>query len=125
MPVIEVDLIGPIFQARQVERIIGQEIGKILDEAALSGETAVKQQLFPGPPPHGVVTGFLRESITGTRVDSLHTIIDAGQTTQGSQVVYARRIEGLYHMFFNAWQLLRNKNLPELLAKRVTRRLNL
>lgn len=119
--VIEVELTGPIFRSGDVERIIGQETGKILDEAALFGETAVKTQLFPG---HGLITGFLRESVTGARVDSLHTIIDAGEFTQGSNVVYARFIEGLYNMFFNAWQLIRGKNLPELLAKRVTRRLN-
>ena len=121
MPGFEVEFRGPIFRAADVERIIGQETGKILDEAGLFGETAVKIQLFPT---HGLITGFLRESVTGTRVDSLHTIIDAGEFTQGSNVIYARFIEGMYHMFENAWMLLRRKNLARLLAERVMRRLN-
>lgn len=117
----DVKFTGVIWKPRKVEKIIGQETGKILDEAAMFGEIAVKQQLFPG---HGVVTGFLRESVTGTRIDSLHAVIDAGEVTQGSNVVYSNFIEGLYSMFFNAWQLLRRKNLAVLLAKRIAGRLN-
>ena len=117
----DVQFKGVIWSPRKVEKIIGQETEKILDEAAMFGETAVKTQLFPG---HGFITGFLRESVTGIRVDSLHAVIDAGEVTQGKNVVYANFIEGLYHMFLNAWQLLRKKNLPQLLAKRIARRLN-
>ena len=117
----DVQFKGVIWSPRKVEKIIGQETEKILDEAAMFGETAVKTQLFPG---HGLITGFLRESVTGIRVDSLHAVIDAGEVTQGKNVVYANFIEGLYHMFLNAWQLLRKKNLPQLLAKRIARRLN-
>ena len=117
----DVTFTGPIFDSRKVEKIMGEEVSKILDEAALFGETAVKTQLFPG---HGVVTGFLRESVAGTRIDSLHTIIDAGEVVQGKNVVYANFIEGLYNMFLNAWQLIQKKNLPQLLAKRIAGRLN-
>ena len=112
---------GPIFNVAATRKIVAEETGKILDEAGLFGETAVKQQLFPT---HGVITGFLRESVTGTRVDSLNTIIDAGEFTQGSNVIYARFIESLYNMFHNAWMLIRQKNLAELLAKRIANRLN-
>lgn len=112
---------GPIFSSSETKKIIAEEITTILDEAGVFGETAVKQQLFPT---HGVVTGFLRESVTGTRVDSLNTIIDAGEFTQGSNVIYARFIESLYNMFHNAWMLIRQKNLPGLLAKRIASRLN-
>ena len=115
---------GPIFDRRKVEKIMGQEFDKILDEAALFGEAAVKNQLFPGPPPHGVVTGFLRESVAGTRIDSLHAIIDAGEVVQGKNVVYANFIEGLYNMFKNAENMINAKNLKEMLAKRIARRLN-
>jgi hypothetical protein len=117
----DVEFKGVIWSPRKVEKIIGQETEKVLDEAALFGEVAVKQQLFPG---HGVVTGFLRESVTGSRVDSLHAIIDAGEVTQGKNVVYANFIEGLYHMFLNAWQLIRRKNLAKVLARRIAGRLN-
>ena len=117
----DVQFKGVIWSPRKVEKIIGQETEKILDEAAMFGETAVKTQLFPG---HGLITGYLRESVTGTRVDSLHAVIDAGEVTQGKNVVYANFIEGLYSMFLNAWQLLRRKNLPQLLAKRIAGRLN-
>ena len=117
----DVQFKGVIWSPRKVEKIIGQETEKILDEAAMFGETAVKTQLFPG---HGLITGFLRESVTGTRVDSLHAVIDAGEVTQGKNVVYANFIEGLYSMFLTAWQLIKRKNLPQLLAKRIARRLN-
>tara|TARA_R110000822_G_scaffold63399_3_gene155802 strand:- start:615 stop:983 length:369 start_codon:yes stop_codon:yes gene_type:complete len=117
----DVQFKGVIWSPRKVEKIIGQETEKILDEAAMFGETAVKTQLFPG---HGLITGFLRESVTGTRVDSLHAVIDAGEVTQGKNVVYANFIEGLYSMFLTAWQLIKRKNLPQLLAKRIAGRLN-
>tara|TARA_R110000787_G_scaffold57151_3_gene130785 strand:- start:109 stop:480 length:372 start_codon:yes stop_codon:yes gene_type:complete len=118
---IDVEFKGAIFDARKVEKILGQETSKILDEAALFGETAVKTQLFPT---HGLVTGFLRESVAGTRVSELHAIIDAGEVVQGKNVVYANFIEGLYSMFRNSWSLIRGKNLPQLLARRVASRLN-
>ena len=117
----DVQFKGVIWSPRKVEKIIGQETEKILDEAAMFGETAVKTQLFPG---HGLITGFLRESVTGIRVDSLHAVIDAGEVTQGKNVVYANFIEGLYSMFLTAWQLIKRKNLPQLLAKRIAGRLN-
>ena len=117
----DVKFTGVIWNSKKVEKIIGQETKKVLDEAAQFGEIAVKQQLYPG---HGLLTGFLRESVTGTRVDRLHAIIDAGEVTQGKNVVYANYIEGLYRMFYNAWQLLRRKNLAQLLAKRIAGRLN-
>lgn len=117
----DVEFKGVIWSPRKVEKIIGQETEQILDEAALFGEAAVKSQLFPG---HGVVTGFLRESVTGTRVDSLHAVIDAGEVTQGKNVIYANFIEGLYHMFHNAWQLIRQKDMGKVLARRIARRLN-
>lgn len=112
---------GVIWNSKKVERIIGQETEKVLDEAAMFGEVTVKSQLYPG---HGLRTGFLRESVTGTRVNSLHAVIDAGEVTQGKNVVYANYIESLYQMFANALTAIRKKNLGKLLAGRIARRLN-
>lgn len=112
---------GVIWNSKKVERIIGQETEKVLDEAAMFGEVTVKSQLYPG---HGLRTGFLRESVTGTRVNSLHAVIDAGEVTQGKNVVYANYIESLYQMFANALTAIRQKNLGKLLAGRIARRLN-
>lgn len=112
---------GVIWNSKKVEKIIGQETEKVLDEAAMFGEVTVKSQLYPG---HGLRTGFLRESVTGTRVNSLHAVIDAGEVTQGKNVVYANYIESLYQMFANALTAIRQKNLGKLLAGRIARRLN-
>lgn len=112
---------GVIWNSKKVERIIGQETEKVLDEAAMFGEVTVKSQLYPG---HGLRTGFLRESVTGTRVNSLHAVIDAGEVTQGKNVVYANYIESLYQMFANALTAIRKKKLGKLLAGRIARRLN-
>jgi len=117
----DVQLKGTIFNPRKVEKIIGEEIEGMLDEASMFGETAVKSQLFPG---HGLVTGYLRESVSGVRVDSLHAVIDAGEVTQGKNVVYASFIESLYNMFHNSWKLIQRKNLPKLLRTRIAGRLN-
>ena len=119
---LDIEFKGAIFDARKVEKIIGQETSKVLDKAALDGESAVKVQLYK--PDHGVVTGFLRESVAGTRVNALTTIIDAGEVLQGSQVVYANRIEGIFSMFRNALQVLKGQNLKQVLARRIAKRLN-
>ncbi len=117
----DVQFKGVIWNPKQVEKIIAEESAQFIDDVVLSGEGLVKEQLYPG---HGVVTGFLRESVAGTRIDALGGVIDAGEVLQGKQVVYANYIEGLYKMFANARQKLNRMNLGKQLRERIAGRLN-
>lgn len=117
----DVEFSGVIWSSREVEKIIAEETADLLDSTALSGEADVKSQLYPG---HGVVTGYLRESVTGTRIDALSAVIDAGEVTQGSNVIYANFIEGLYNMFANTSQRINRMGLGRKLREKIAGRLN-
>ena len=87
---VQISVSGPMMDAASIDTGIEKVYEQALDLMGLVTEARVKEQLRKGK---GVVTGHLRRSIGGELKDSLTFQVDAGETRQGKNVVYAQWVE--------------------------------
>ncbi len=75
---------------------IAQQVCGAVDEFDLEVVNAAKQELYPGPPPHGKISGTLQRSLHQERAQLQGSRVTGAI---GSNLVYALRIHDLYHYF--------------------------
>ncbi len=118
---IEYKLSGKIFKNPRMKDAINQGV----ENMALITENRVKAQLYLG---HGLVTGFLRRSVSGMRIGNLRAQVDSGAFNQGANVIYTDWVEGVssrnanstfrgYHMFEKAKKELERENKDKYFKK--------
>ncbi len=86
----QVQLSGPMLKAATADAAVKRIYEHALDLAGIVSEARVKKELKKGK---GVVTGHLRRSIAGELKKDLTFQVDAGETRQGKNVVYAEWVE--------------------------------
>jgi hypothetical protein len=103
---------GPVFDGSGLQAMQGIINRGLLDIATLEGANKVKDQLW-GPPAsqyrksdesarHGAYTRDLKRRVAAVLLQDNVAVFDAGKFSHGKSIIYAEKIEGLYHMFENA-----------------------
>ena len=95
---VKFEIKGPVFDGSGLKAMQGIINRGLLDLATIEGSNHVKDQLYPG---HGRITANLRNHIGANLIGDNKAVVDAGATRFGENLIYAARIEGLYHMFAN------------------------
>jgi hypothetical protein len=117
---------GPVFDGSGLQVMQGIINRGLLDIAILEGANKVKDQLY-GPPAsqystaprsakHGAHTRDLKRRVGAVLLRDNVAVFDAGKYSHGESIIYAERIEGLYHMFENATNAI-NRDKPQLYHK--------
>ena len=118
---------GPAFDGSGLRVMPGIINRGLLDIAILEGSNKVREQLY-GPPAHlywktdpkqrhGAKSRTLKRAIGVRELENNVIIVDAhSNSSTGTPLNYARKVEDLYHMFANASAAI-NRNKAQLYQK--------